>query len=191
MKKHKILYTLVLLIIAGILIVSCIILMPKKLTGEQWFVEQSKYMSSMQSISTSLDNIVSLYLNSNINENDYIDNMRVIKQEMDILNKSYSEDEEKTPVKVGTHTYDSKSGVEAVQNMMKQLTLLIDNCLDPAVYQDKDNLSYSYIAYTMSISAHANAYQTAYKNILIKYKDSPGNGIGVREKITSEEDINE
>ena len=142
-----------------------------KIDGEQWFDRQKEYIETMETLTTSLDNVVSLYINGNIGVEDFINHMQVLRQELDIVIVSYENEEKEHPVKVGTHTYESKSGCEAVKSSITEVSSLINNCLEESVFSDKDKLSYTYIAYKMSIAEFISIYTESLNAINDKYME--------------------
>lgn len=175
----KITVILLLLLIPAVLF-TYFKLKDSRITGEEWFVKQSTYMKSMEELCESLDTIVSLYINGNINENDYYSHMLIINDEILIIKNARTQYLSEHPIKPGTHTFDSKSGCESVDNTMSQLLLLVETCTNNSVYPDKNKLAYNYLAYTMSISEYLDQYQKSYINICRKYAGVKNKKIKVR-----------
>lgn len=159
-------FTIVLCIVVVILLIVCISkLLDKQITGEEWFYQQEEYIDAMGTVAASLDNIVSLYINGNISETDYTNHVLIIQEEMTIISMTYNQHEKEYPVKVGTHSYDTKAGCEATKDCIKNMSSLIENCLNPEIYQDKDRLSYVYLAYNQPILDFLSIYVDSVGNI--------------------------
>ena len=159
-------FSIVLCIVVVILLIVCLSkLLDKRITGEEWFNQQHEYIESMGTVATSLDNVVSLYINGNISETDYINHVLIIQEEINIISVTYKSYKKEHPVKVGTHSYDTKAGCEATQDCINQMSSLIENCLNPEIYQDKDRLSYVYLAYNQPILDFLSIYVDSVGNI--------------------------
>ena len=130
-----------------------------EITGEDYLKVQEKYMAEFQVYSDNIDDIVSLYLDGSITEEDFLNHLEIFQQELDLMKATHDSEAEKYPVKTGTDTYHTKRGAEAVaecydiyQNI---LTTLQNNS------SDKDALSYKYIAYHQDIIHALSDYMTA------------------------------
>lgn len=158
---------LAVLIIVSIMIIILISKGNKVVTGKEWFLKQEEYVTTLSLSSTSLDNIVSLYLNGNISVEDYYNHLTTLRTEADIIIVSYKEDKEKYPVKTGTHDYYTKLGCDATENTITLYSSLIDECMKSDVYLDKDKLMYVYLAYSQDITTYMADYMLA--NSVINY----------------------
>lgn len=118
---------------------------PYELNGTQMFTASMDYFYSAQDIADQMDTTVSLYLNENIDEEAYILQMTAIRQQMNYLLKDYHEFKETYHVEIGSYSYTTKAGTEAVDQIINMLSNLIGNCLTES--GDKTRLSYIYLAF--------------------------------------------
>lgn len=159
-KKIVIILTIICILIgAGIVIYKKT---DKRITGKEWLYMQADYIDTLKEFSTSMDNVVALYLNDNISADDYYNHMSVLRLEYDIIMTAYEDAEKEHPVKVGTHDYYTKLGSEATKECMIVISKLIDACLIENTFLDKDKLIYVYLAYSQEITTYMSEYMTAY-----------------------------
>ena len=121
----------------------------------------------MQQTATQLDNIVTLYINDNISEQDLDNHLSIIKSECNMLKISYANDKNRYPVKVGSYDYYTKTGTETVEICIDKMINLVDACMKSE--NDKDELIYTYLAYSQEFSKDFAEYITAYA--VINYED--------------------
>jgi len=139
--------------------------MDRHITGQEWFFMQADYIDTLREFSTSMDNVVALYLNDNISADDYNNHMSVLRLEYDIIMTAYEDAEKEHPVKVRTHDYYTKLGSEATKECMIVISKLIDECLKENTFLDKDKLIYVYLAYSQEITTYMSEYMTAFSII--------------------------
>lgn len=144
----KIAIILIVLFLAGVTVWYFFIRKdPNEITGRNQFYKSMEHFLSCKDIAEQMDLTVSLYVNENIDEEAYLMQMATIRQQMNYLIADYREMKEKYHVEVGTHTYATKAGTEAIEECINATDKLIENCLTESNYSDKNKLSYVYIAF--------------------------------------------
>ena len=83
-------------------------------TGKEWLSHQKSYFKQLETFSDTVDTVISLYLNNNISEKDLQNHIGDLQEELLLMHTAYKEEKEKHPVRLGTDTYETKSGTEAV-----------------------------------------------------------------------------
>lgn len=129
------------------------------LTGEEYLKVQEKYMSEFESYANDMDNIVTLYLDDNISEEDFLNHLSILQEELDIMKASHDKEAEKYTVITGSHTEQTKKGCEAVSecyDIFQEIITMMQNN-----YTDKDAMSYKYLAYHQDIINSLADYMTA------------------------------
>lgn len=130
-----------------------------EITGKEYLKQQAVHMDELEIYADNVDNVVALYLNGNIKEQDFMNHLSVFQQELALMNASYQKEKEEHPVKVGSHTYATKKGGEAIEECYtiygKILTMLEEN------YHEKETMSYKYIAYHQDVIGALADYMTA------------------------------
>lgn len=62
------------------------------MTGVEWFAKQESYVKEMESYADSMDDIVTLYLNGTITEEDFQNHLSVLQDELTIMRGIYQKD---------------------------------------------------------------------------------------------------
>lgn len=160
LRRKIILFLSVLLIIAIIiaLIVSKNVHKKHETTGEVWFDTHSYFMQDMISYTDQLDTVVSLYYNGNLSEEAYCQQMDVLQKEMALFIKNYTEIKDSVEIKIGSHTNYSKLGSDSAERAYYMVYDLVNNCMKPEYYQDKEKLIYMYIAQGDAIEKELYTY---------------------------------
>lgn len=148
LKRKMILFLSTLLIILIIIAIILTKTQHKKhqITGETWFDVHAYFMQDMISYTDQLDTVVSLYYNGNLSEEAYCQQMEVLRQEMTLYLKNYTEIKYSVEIKIGTHTNYSKLGSDSAERSYYLVNDLVNNCINPEYYKDKEKLIYMYIA---------------------------------------------
>lgn len=167
-KRIFIILLIILLVISGILF---FVFHHKKnrenvITGEEWFYKEYAFVKDMQALCEQLDLIVSLYYNGNINEESYLEQITVIKQEMVLFLADYEKTKNEYEIELGTHTVASKMGSEAAEKSFYKVSDLIDNCLNEEYYKDREKLAYMYIAYGKEIEKNLYTFAASLTSYL-------------------------
>ncbi len=122
-----------------------------ELTAKEWFYFEVVYLDDMKNLTEQLDVTVSMYLNGNIDEEAYIEQMDMIKSEYVLFIATRDKDKETYHIKPETYDYANKAGPEAAERSYEIVGNLMDDCVNPSIYKDKDKLTYVYLAYTDSL----------------------------------------
>ena len=129
--------------------------------GNDILAMQDTYIENMQTYATSMDDIVTLYVSGSMSQEDFLDNVDVLEAELTILYKEYTDDMQKAneKMKIGSSTYESQRGCEAVDTCFHTFQDVIDMLYDS--YGDPVALSYKYIAYQQTFIEHMAEYSAA------------------------------
>ncbi len=129
------------------------------ISGETYLKVQEKYLAEFESYADNMDNIVTLYLEDSISDEDFLNHLSILQEELNIMKASHDNDAEKYPVITGSHTAQTKRGCEAVDecyDILQEIITMMQNN-----YEDKDALSYKYLAYHQDIITSLSDYMTA------------------------------
>ena len=99
-----------LIVVIGIIAFFCFSGSDGVLTGKQYLKAQEKYMAEFEAYADDMDNIVTLYLNGDIGEEDFLNHLQILQEELTIMNEAHDKEAEKYSVITGTHTYQTKRG---------------------------------------------------------------------------------
>lgn len=159
MKKALIIIIPIILIAAGIGIYR---LTDKRVSAQYWLASQYEYLYPAEELADSLDDVVTMYINGNLDMDGYYTQMTTIYDEMSILLQSYEEGEKENAIITGTHNDNTKAGTKAVKDGLNELSKLVNDCMTD--YENKEKLAYTYLAYIQSINGYFETYINAYNN---------------------------
>ena len=162
MRKTKRIIVIVLLaaaVLVSIRIAAIAVGESKKITGEEWFDMQAEYISDFETYADTVDTVISLYISGSLDAEDMLSQISMFRSELIVLEQDYARAEEEHPVKAGTHTYASKRGCEAVE----EIFTLYDNLMETIEnnYADRDVLLYKYLAFRDELTDSIAKYMAA------------------------------
>ena len=144
--RKRVIIPLIILIILGSIGFSIYRYYKTTITGEERFYCDIYLMNNMNDIAEQLDTTVILYYKGNIDEEAYLTQMQMIDDEMLLFMSGVNKINEKANIRVGTHTLASKIGTDDADHIYHKVDNLVDYCMMPEYYSDKDKLVYMYIA---------------------------------------------
>ena len=158
--KKKIIWLIILtiLVIIGVSVYKHFKAESKKITGEERFLYEMKFMAQMQDLAEQLDINVILYYKGDIDTEAYLTQMKMIDDEFELFKTQYNYFDFVTEVKIGTHTLASKKGLDAAIRTYNLMHELILSCENEEYYMDKDKLIYMYIAKNKQIKTELATY---------------------------------
>ena len=79
-----------LIVVIGIIAFFCLSGSDGVLTGKQYLKAQEKYMAEFEAYADDMDNIVTLYLNGDIGEEDFLNHLQIL-QELNTMEEEYED----------------------------------------------------------------------------------------------------
>ena len=92
----------------------------KKLTANEWFLDQTDYLNNILNFLDSMDTVYSLYLSGSMSKTDFVNYNTLLKQQYAIMDNEYEQYKRDNPIKMGTQSYISQSGIEAINNIRSE-----------------------------------------------------------------------
>lgn len=168
-------------ILLAILIFFLVRLLRPRMTGQLWLEAQEYYLASMTDLAYSTDDVVTLYAQGSIGDEDFLNYISVFEAELSLMRAEYEQDMEKYPVEIGSHTYETKAGTDAVYSMYDLFAQLYGICRKDC--GDKDKLLYDYMAFQQEFALRLADYAAArqltdeeLKEVIEEYRDEPEEG---------------
>lgn len=132
-------------------------------TGTEWFNKQQTYMDNMETLTDNMDDALSLYVAGAIGEEDFLTHIKQFQDELQLIRDERDAELRAHPVRPDTETYATKSGTEAVTELLDLCGDMLDMCEN--TYQDKDTLVYNYMAYEDLMVDSGAKYLAARQNV--------------------------
>lgn len=127
--------------------------------ADEWIIDKFSSFSDIKDYCSSLDDIVTLYLSSGIDQDTYISYLNQLDEKLIKLEDSI----EKKEIKPGTFTENTMAAKEAYDDIWNSLRTLIDTLKsEQTVIENKDALSYLYLAYQEQLQNDVSKYVIGY-----------------------------
>ena len=123
-----------------------------------WFFVEVNYYDQMTQIADHVDTTTSLYINGNLDESAYLDQMQVIQQEMVLFYSSRKQVKDKYTIDLDSYTISNKAGVESAERCYGYVENLINDCIKNSA--DKEKLTYLYMTYMDRLYEEVSIFQT-------------------------------
>ena len=135
---------------------------PERISGNEWLKVQEASYNDLQSFSEGVDQVVTLYIMESITAEDFEKEVMILKQQYSILLKFRKKLTDDYPVEPQSHSYVSKRGTEAIENMYDCFEELLNNLLDENGKALRvQETSYRYLAYKQNMQTYVVEYMTA------------------------------
>lgn len=155
----------------GILIVMCCIALlagslagcsSKTITGNEWLLVQEQCLDDLKAFASGMDDVYTLYLTSAITNEDFLNEVRLLKTQYGTLNQFYEKLKTDNPVKEGSHSYISKRGTEGIEKSYEVLGKILNDTLDEQGRpKSASELSYTYLAYKQELTTALSEFVTS------------------------------
>lgn len=138
----------------------------KGIDGEKWILSQGENLNTLELYMKNLDDTTTLYTAGGLTDNSFKAEMEIRQQEYDIIYKKFQQELEENPIKVGSHTYESKRGYDGLIKLWEdvgKITGLLEGMAENGTTPDA--VSYQYIAYQPTLSKDLAEYSAAFSLI--------------------------
>lgn len=155
----------------GFLVLMCCILLlvgslsgcsGKTITGNEWLIVQEQCLDDLKAFASSMDDVYTLYLTSAITNEDFLNEVRLLKTQYGTLNQFYEKLKADNPVKEGSHSYISKRGTEGIEKSYEVLGKILNDTMDEQGRpKTASELSYTYLAYKQELTTALSEFVTS------------------------------
>lgn len=153
---HKNIYGILLLVCGLSLLTGCV---EGGMPADEWIIEQYSTISDIRSYCEELDDAVALYLSSGTTQEVYLADIKKLDSELSEMEKNKTD----VTIKPGTFTETTMSAKEGYDDIWNSLRTLINAMeSDTTVLEDKDALSYLYLAYQEQLQIDFEKYIGGY-----------------------------
>lgn len=138
----------------------------RKVTAEEWIVKKYELIDQLSAFSSGLDDVVSLYSVGSISAQDLSNEIYIAKTQLAIMEKLYDQELEEHPIKTGTHTVETKCGMDGLDLIWGAYEELLDQMDQVCEASGSANdIAYIYLAYREPITTGLFEYMHAYYSI--------------------------
>ena len=148
---------------AILLYVSCLFTMTacvaKGMDAKEWLLAQYDTLGILQMYCEEMDDVVSLYLSSSMPAEEFLNEISFLSDVLEEMESARSED----PVKVGSHTYETKLGMDGYNKIWSDLRNQTDALLtQEGLLYDQNQLTYFYMGYRDALAQDYEDYYIGY-----------------------------
>ena len=114
-------------------------------TAQEWLDKQSEYVNNLTVYTDQMDDVFTLYFTGAISAEDFYVHLQTLYAEVDIMETDYQTYKESHPIVIGSQTYKTKLGTEAIGKCYGLLKEMLDKCAID--YDAPDLVLYEYLNY--------------------------------------------
>jgi len=164
----------------------------KTITGNEWLIIQEQCLEDLKSYADGMDEVYTLYFIEAISKEDFANELVLLNQQYKILKAFYEKLKTENPLEPGSHSFVSKKGTEAIENLYTCFGEILKNSVDENGQPlPQSRLAYRYLAYRQNIIGYISEFTMAIT--IIKYENGEYNDISftTTEPSTSESSTSE
>lgn len=141
----------VLVLIVG-LIVFIITNKDDGITGEEWIEKQETTFKNIQAITNEMDKVYTLYISGSMTPENFKNEVMLLKNEYYLTYTAYCKLQKENTVGAGKHSYITKRGSDAIDNIFNYIDCIMSETLDKNNTPLKTTeVAYIYMAYKQQI----------------------------------------
>lgn len=133
-----------------------------RIDGNQWLEIQEVCMTDLESFCEGMDEVYTLYIIGSISPQDFVNEIALLNTQYGYLIAAYDQLKADNPLKPESHSYLSKQGTEAMENIYLTIKQTLDYSLDSeGNAKSIDEIAYLYLAQRQQLIGYISEYSTA------------------------------
>lgn len=168
-RKLKALVKIIMLLLISAAFVSLFFVKCQKedgYDGNEWFSLQYEYMNKFSSYCNNMDQVYALYIAGDMTESNFIIEYALLENEWQMLESSYKSFLKGHNVRPEGHTYVSKRGEAAINNLRQIVSNILLSSKQGASVLSPDEMLYMYLSYKQDMQYSLAEYVIAYRWIV-------------------------
>lgn len=138
----------------------------RKVTAEEWIVNQYHLVGEFNLFASTLDDVVSVYTIGSMDVTDLANEVAISQAELAIMKRVYDQELEEHPIKTGTHTMVTKAGMEGIEKIWDSYEALLGQMEQTCMEGGSANeIAYTYLGYREPVADGLFDYICAYYSI--------------------------
>lgn len=140
------------------------------ITGDEWVIMQMDYMDDIDAFTKGMDEVYTLYVSGGITAEDFLTEVRVLKQQNLIMQNVYEAEKENNPILPDSYSSIAQKGIQSIEDMRNIFTNILNESTDEegnALSQEE--IAYLYISYNDELKTDFASYLVAYEYITGQY----------------------
>ena len=131
------------------------------ITGDEWLLDQSEYVSNLSVLVDDLENVVTIYGMEQMSNEDFHAEVCLARDKLVILHAAQKEAERKAGIRTGSHSWASKRGLEDLEEIYKLFKEMLDAFDEAGDQNTPSAVIYNYLAYIDKIEDSLTGYLAA------------------------------
>lgn len=140
------------------------------ISGDEWVIMQMDYMDDIDAFTKGMDEVYTLYVSGGITAEDFLTEVRVLKQQNLIMQNVYESEKENNPILPDSYSSIAQKGIQSIEDMRNIFTNILNESTDAdgnALSQEE--IAYLYISYNDELKTDLASYLVAYEYITGQY----------------------
>lgn len=161
------------------------------ISGDEWVIMQMDYMDDIDAFTKGMDEVYTLYVSGGITAEDFLTEVRVLKQQNLIMQNVYESEKENNPILPDSYSSIAQKGIQSIEDMRNIFTNILNESTDEegnALSQEE--IAYLYISYNDELKTDLASYLVAYEYITGQYNtESETNSDGATDTTENNNDV--
>lgn len=133
-----------------------------KIDGNTWLEVQEMCLEDLESFCEGMDEVYTLYIIGSISQEDFANEISLLKTQYLYLIGSYDQLKTDNPLKPESHSYLSKQGTEAMENIYLTIEQTLNYSLNgDGTAKSVDEIAYLYLAQRQELINYLSEYSTS------------------------------
>ena len=159
------------------LLISCISVLPilsscgvQGITGDEWVIMQMDYMDDIDAFTQEMDEVYTLYVSGGITAEDFLTELRLLKQQNQIMQQVYESEKEENTILPNSYSSIAQKGIQSIEDMRNIFTNILNESTDEdGNVLSQEEIAYLYLSYNDELETDLASYLVAYEYITGQY----------------------
>lgn len=137
---------------------SCV----SEISGKEWLERQHYFFDDLEAFGKEMDTVYTLYFTGKISDDDFISEVKTLKNLYSILEMKREKEKEEYPVAPESHTFLSKECTKSLDGILKTYNKILNSTFNQdGSLVDTKNIAYNYMKYRKEIIDYVSGYEAA------------------------------
>ncbi len=158
-------------------LISCISVLPvlsscgvQGITGDEWVIMQMDYMDDIDAFTQGMDEVYTLYVSGGITAEDFLTELRLLKQQNQIMQQVYESEKEENTILPNSYSSIAQKGIQSIEDMRNIFTNILNESTDEdGNVLSQEEIAYLYLSYNDELETDLASYLVAYEYITGQY----------------------
>ncbi len=140
------------------------------ITGDEWVIMQMDYMDDIDAFTQGMDEVYTLYVSGGITAEDFLTELRLLKQQNQIMQQVYESEKEENTILPNSYSSIAQKGIQSIEDMRNIFTNILNESTDEdGNVLSQEEIAYLYLSYNDELETDLASYLVAYEYITGQY----------------------